>query len=309
MYSASHGIICLAFCIAVVGCTKQRGRWDHYTNGGSFKGAGISMSPEGRVVVYASPRSGKGDIYRVNRDGTGRTRLTATPTYEGDPVFSPDGSTIAFVREQDGIGEIWIMNGDGSRQRRLTHSPGYDCLPSFSPDGSQIVFTRYVRDSKFRPGTAASTEIFIMNTDGTDETRLTDNQQADWAGRFSPDGERILYTVSVPEEKTPAEEVWMMHRDGSRKRRLSTGSTPAFSPDGSKIVFLSGQYAREISMMDADGSNVRQLYVSKTYKSNPQFCSDGRSILFLDEPTARGFGEICIVSLDGSEFESIERTD
>src|ERR1700676_4995687 len=73
-------------------------RWGRYLAGGSFIGGHPAMSPDGDSIVYASPRSGNGDIYKFSRTTKRTVRLTASAEYEGDPQFSPDGTKIAFVR-------------------------------------------------------------------------------------------------------------------------------------------------------------------------------------------------------------------
>jgi TolB protein len=119
------------------------------------------MSPDGSTIVYASPRSGRGDIYRVERDGSNLVRLTDDPNYEGDPQYSADGKRIVFIRETVGVGHIWIMDADGSNQHQLTAGAEYDHGPSFSRDGSKIVFTRRMGD-RMLVRDAAAAEIFVI---------------------------------------------------------------------------------------------------------------------------------------------------
>jgi eukaryotic-like serine/threonine-protein kinase len=85
-------------------------------------------SPNGQSVAFMSQRDGNWEVYRVNLDGTGLTRLTNNGANDGLPVWSPDGKSIAFVSNRDGGWAVWAMNADGSNQRRLFSLPG-------SPDG------------------------------------------------------------------------------------------------------------------------------------------------------------------------------
>lgn len=286
-------------CLAIMtSCTVggDGGRWDHYTSGGSFIGARPSMSPDGKFIVYASPRSGHGDIYRVDITGTKTTRLTNNKGYEGDPVFSPNGKTIAFVREKEGKSQIWIMQADGSGQRQLTQ--GVDCEdegPSFSPDSSRIVFTRRIKHKS--PG-----DIFQINSDGTRLTQITKDGNKNWEASFSPDGHSVLYSPN-------SASIWLMNKDGSKARQLSrTGASPAFSADSKRIVFISGPYGRAISTMDADGSNQKEVLRSESYMSYPSFLSDGSKLLFLMEDDAKGTGDICILRLKDSKITKVTKT-
>ncbi len=83
-----------------------------------------SGSRTGPFVVFMSQRDGNWEIYRVNQDGGGLTRLTQNPASDGLPVWSPDGRSIAFASNRSGAWAIWAMNADGSNQRQLFALPG-----------------------------------------------------------------------------------------------------------------------------------------------------------------------------------------
>jgi Tol biopolymer transport system component len=68
----------------------------------------------------------------MNANGTGQTRLTSNPDYNGEPAWSPDGSEIAFTSYRDGNYEIYVMNTDGTGQTRLTNNLAYDGEPTWS---------------------------------------------------------------------------------------------------------------------------------------------------------------------------------
>jgi TolB protein len=89
------------------------------------------------------------------------------------PAWSPDGSKIGFMSARDGNPEIYVMNWDGSGQTRLTNTPAVDARPSWSRQGYGIVFTS-ARDFEL-PSTFPRFEIYIMNGDGSNQTRLTKN--------------------------------------------------------------------------------------------------------------------------------------
>jgi len=106
-------------------------------------------------IVFSRP----GEIWMINADGSGQTRLIDNPlTANPDPTFSADGRRIAFASQRDGNYEIYVMNADGSDQTRLTTSPVSDDQPAFSPDGRKIAFRSY------RNGNA---DLYLLNTDGT----------------------------------------------------------------------------------------------------------------------------------------------
>ena len=149
------------------------------------------------------------------------------------------------------------MDPDGSNQVRVTDNPGIDEYPTWSPDGTRIAF--HCTMGGVNQNGTGDFEICVVNRDGSGLHRLTDtpgeNTQPDW----SPDGEWIAFESnrlgwpSLP-TATPAgydpdtfgdEDVWVMRTDGSQQRNLTSNplegdSFPAWSPDGSWIVFSRG---------------------------------------------------------------------
>ena len=124
-----------------------------------------SISPQGRKIVFTSDRTGNNDIFIMNSDGSGLTNLTDHPAGDGSPAFSPDGSKIAFSSTRGGgFPQIYVMDIDGSNIVQLTNTVEDNYYPVFSPDGGKIIFSSY-RDGDL--------EIYSMNTDGSEQTRLT----------------------------------------------------------------------------------------------------------------------------------------
>ena len=92
-----------------------------------------TWSPDGSRIAFDSERDGNLEVYVMNADGTGQTRLTDNPAADGVPAWSPDGSRIAFMSNRDGDYEIYVMNTDGSGQTRLTVNSAADVAPAWSP--------------------------------------------------------------------------------------------------------------------------------------------------------------------------------
>jgi hypothetical protein len=140
--------------------------------------------------------------------------------------FSPDGTELLFDRGTDSGFDIFVMNVDGTGVRALT-STGNDYDPHWSPDGTQIAFTRQEIvevDGQSR----ATSDIFLMNADGTDVRRLTDggsnarNLYAEW----SPDGTKIAYLAGIT--GGPGSLV-VMNADGSDPTVLAEGDVLGIS--------------------------------------------------------------------------------
>ncbi|SRR6266498_1603947 len=143
------------------------------------------------------------DIYVVNADGTNVQQLTHKPGPEFDPMWSPDGQYIVYRDSSRGTNqddEIYVMNADGSGQTNLTNNPANDWGPAWSPDGSKIAFSSgrddcgiSTRSDCKRSGDIGPFfDIWIMNADGSGQTRLT--QVPGQFSAWSPDGCYIVFS-------------------------------------------------------------------------------------------------------------------
>ncbi len=179
--------------------------------------------------------------------------------------------------------EIYTMNPDGSGMTYLTDNPvrgpgdpaGFfndDIDPSFSPDGRTIAFTSQ------RSG---GSEIYTMNADGTNVTRLTTAIGEDRANGWSPDGKTIYFNSA----RDGNIEVYSMRSDGTNQKRLTF--EPGFdvfpngSPDGKKIVFSSNRDGdEELYTMNPDGSNQTRLTTSPRVDRSPNWSPDSKQIVW-----------------------------
>ena len=131
-------------------------------------------SPDGQRIVFTSHPvtdhpifSNLAEIYVINVDGTGLTRLTFNAEEERAPSWSPDGTRILYSCRIGGGSsdfELCVMNADGSNRLQLTDNTVQDLTSSFSPDGQQIVLHRSI---------AGRTQLWLMNADGTGLMQLT----------------------------------------------------------------------------------------------------------------------------------------
>jgi Tol biopolymer transport system component len=125
-----------------------------------------AFSPDGKKIVFASDRGGNEDIYTMNADGSGAVAVALAPAagFDGTPEWSHDGKWIVFHSRRDGgKAEIYVMKADGSKLKRLTTNDAADVYPAFSADGKKIVF------QSDRDGYK---DLYVMNADGTGQTRL-----------------------------------------------------------------------------------------------------------------------------------------
>ena len=186
-------------------------------------------------IVY----SAEGDIYVMNADGSGRTRLTTDPAEDFDPVWSPDSAQIAFRSHRDGNEEVYLMRADGSDQSNLSNSSGTDYSPAWSPNGQWIAFNS---------DRAGSGSIWLIRPDGTVLRQVTDIPGVSEYPTWSPDSRRIAFHCTfgrILPSGTGDFEICVVNADGTGLRQLTDtpgeNKLPAWSPDGAKLAFQSNR--------------------------------------------------------------------
>jgi len=150
----------------------------------------------------------------MDASGRGVRQLTRNRQQDLTPHWSPDGRLIAFAsdRARRGEPEIWVMRADGTNARRLVDTvnhPGWQDL-QWSPDRRRLIFSTAGSDS--------NPELYVVGADGKALKRLTKT-----AG-----GPDVAFTERVVASGRTS--VWVMNRDGSKPRRVTSGGEPDWRP-------------------------------------------------------------------------------
>ena len=222
--------------------------------------AGVGAFTVVRGILYVAERGEHFVICHMNPDGSNQTDLTDSTGAAMWPVWSPDGTKIAFMSRIGTNLDISVIDADGSGEQRLTYDPAWDMFPAWSPDGDKIAFQTN-RDG--------NNEIYVMNADGTDQTNLTHYSKLDGWPSWSPDGTKILY-YSMRSVTLHVEEI-----------------TPKLTGDN-----------LEVTVMDADGTDVVNLSRNTATDQLPVWSPDGTKIAFQSDRD--GVGEIFVMNSDGT---------
>src|SRR5438128_498515 len=306
-------LLSICFAVAVVATVTTQKVDAIRVNSVNSTSQKSSMNPQtkGKVngkIVFISDRQDPGlKVWTINADGSNPTRLTddnvrdpSIPSYihfyDAYPKCSPDGTKIAFRsigRSNSGSHSIFVMNADGSdlHQIMIDSSTLSGELGSFewSPDGTKFLFdagvyvvlfgashfSDLVRTSGYRAN------IFVSDIDGKNVVRLTNDTDVlnDFA-TWSPDGKSIAFAS----DRDGTEKIYVMNADGSNQHPVAMGgyfSSPSWSPDGSKILFVGPegydgcptyQYiCSQLYTVSADGSQLRQLTNYASGYANPRY--------------------------------------
>jgi WD40-like Beta Propeller Repeat len=258
-----------------------------------------STSAAGPVGVANGPiyfRVGGGDggshIETVEPDGSGQ-RVVA----EGEPMriaqiaWSPDGTKMAFQNPIADERGIFVANPDGSDAVRLTEGAN-DAWPSWSPDGTRIVFASTRYDPSIEPCEPAGadatcpTDLYTIDIDGSNITRLTSAPAAEYRARWSPTGDLIAFERNTEDPPLMRPAIFTLNLDGTEVRKVSTGDGgsdfwPSWSPDGTRIVFAAIRNEDwGIWSVNADGANEHMILggTGAGYVDNPVWSPDGTLI-------------------------------
>ena len=271
-----------------------------------------------------------------------------------DPQISPDGQWVAYVvssidaKEDKSNSHIWMVNIDGSNNRQITFSNESENSPRFSPDGKYLSF------QSSRPGKTRGSQVWLLDRSGGEAMQLTELKGRLQGHEWSPDSKRLALVIGDPDpdaDPNPSPQPgatpripkpividrYRFKQDGQgyllkgrhtyihlfdvatkKLERLTKSkwdeSSPAWSPDGTRIAFMSN------SSEDPDRDPAAQLYVAEAKpgvtekqltpqairagRSRPEWSPDSKTIAFLEGEEmkygAYGMDHLALVPADGS---------
>ncbi|PKN90547.1 MAG: hypothetical protein CVU44_23510 [Chloroflexi bacterium HGW-Chloroflexi-6] len=219
-----------------------------------------ALTEEPTLMLIPSPVPGFGD----------------SPLPSGKIVFT------CYIKQID---QICIMNADGSGQAQVTKLEATTFYASLSPNGETIYFSS--RQS-------GNFEIYSIRVDGKKMEQLTKGLGALYAPELSPDGQQIVFTNG-------SSGIWAMNINGKARRAITDQNDidPTWSPDGSMIAFASSrQGKRQLFIMNADGSNIRQVTNLNDMGGRSTWSPDGTKLAFYAGPA--GDHNIYTINIDGT---------
>ena len=252
-----------------------------------------SFTVDGKWIVFTSERDGSADIFRVHPNGSGLERLTDDPAFDDQATISPDGSMLAFVSTREGgFANIWVQDLSRSerRARPIARTNAGSFRPSWSPDGKWIAFTsdRDTKRARWDGGweLVQSTALYIVRADGSSLRRLTELGGYAGSPRWSPDGRRIMFYRSTPQDVYPGRfgrnrpsvsQIVSLDVESGAVHEYTSGPglkvAPQWLPDG------------EVGFLEKFGNAKGLAFVSgKTgvpgVMRNPSWSTDGKTVVY-----------------------------
>src|SRR5437870_7085420 len=233
-----------------------------------------ALTPDGRQIAYFSEKNSFFvDLYLADAE-TGRAlrrlvKSTLSNNFESlrfinsAGSFSPDGRYFAIAAKRKDRDDLVILDVKKDEEvRRIGVPLNGLTTPSWSPDGKQIVFTGY---------DGGLSDLFVVNADGSDLRRLTNDKFADLQPAWSPDGKTIAFATDRGPETDFSQlrfgnlRLGLYHLENGALEtlpRMEHGKNinPAWAPDGRSIAFVSDRSGiSDIYLYDFCDHNLYQL--------------------------------------------------
>lgn len=229
----------------------------------------------------SSPASG--EIWKMDPTGANQVRLTNDATFDGMPDLSPDRQKIAFTTARAGSLDVYVMNVDGSSPAPVVNTAAAELSPRWAPSGVRIAYQLLTALDcydihKVDPNGANNAAAVIGNACSEQPTWSADGLYLAWADGPSPQGVRSIYRQTATGARLLVDPIAPLPPTSSME--------PAWSPNGSKIVFsgfrspVNGGHGAQIWVLDAaTGANMIELTTTGN-NFTPAWSPDGTKIVF-----------------------------
>jgi len=223
-------------------------------------------------IAFVVRKGQAGDVYTINFDGSGLSRVTNHQAIMMSPRWSPDRRYLSFTSYRDGNPDLYIVDWSQNRVKKVLHYNGLNLSGAWSPDSKRLLVTLSKDGNE---------EIYALDVATGKTQRLTDKYGIDVSPTWSPDGRKIAFVSN----RSGSPQIYIMDADGSNCNRISYegnyNTAPTWSPKGGRIAYESRKNGRfHVFTMKEDGSDPVQLTFEAGDCESPSWSPDGRYIVF-----------------------------
>jgi len=243
------------------------------------------------AYVTAEPR-GDGSLYSLivaDQDGENAYKIMESRDPIMSPAWSPDSRRLAYVSFEGNKSSVFIQTLRTGNRIQVSSKPGINGAPSFSPDGSRLVLTL--------GGIDGNLDIYVLDINSRQTSRLTTHRAIDTEGSWSPDGKFVYFTS----DRSGGPQIYRVPATGGSAERVtfegSYNARPRLSPDGSKLAMVHndrGNY--RIAVFDMERRDLLVLSAGRQDES-PSFAPNSDTLIYATRQGRNGVLET--VTADG----------
>lgn len=245
------------------------------------KVAYVTADPQGSGMRYS--------LIVADQDGENAYTIMESRDPIMSPAWSPDSRRLAYVSFEGNKSSIWVQTLSTGNRIQVSSRPGINGAPAFSPDGSKLVVTL--------GGVDGNLDIFVLDVNTKEATRLTTHRAIDTEGSWSPDGRSIYFTS----DRSGGPQIYRVGAAGGTPERVtfegSYNARPRLSPDGSKLAMVHndrGNY--RIAVLDLQRKDLLVLSAGQQDES-PSFAPNSDTLIYATRAGRNGVLES--VTADG----------
>jgi len=252
-----------------------------------------------KVAFVTAERNGASSRYRLlvaDQDGENEYVIMESKDPIMSPAWSPDSRRLAYVSFEGNKSSIWVQTLRTGNRIAVSKEPGINGAPSFSPDGRKLVLTL--------GGVDGNLDIYVLDVNARQKTRLTTHRAIDTEGTWSPDGKYIYFTS----DRSGGPQIYRVPATGGSPERVtfdgSYNARPRLSPDGEKLAMVHndrGNY--RIAVMNLDRKDLLVLSTGRQDES-PSFAPNSDILIYATRSGRNGVLES--VSADGLIRQKLE---
>ncbi len=245
-----------------------------------------------QVAYVVAEQQGKDRLYSLivaDQDGENEFKIMESKDPIMSPAWSPDGRQLAYVSFEGARSSIFVQTLRTGSRFQVSNKPGINGAPSFSPDGRKLVITL--------GGVDGNPDIYVLDINSRQSTRLTTHRAIDTEGSWSPDGKFIYFTS----DRSGGPQVYRISANGGTPERItfegSYNARPRLSPDGTRLAVVHNDRGNfRIAVMNIERKDLLVLSTGRQDES-PSFAPNSDSLIYATRQG--GDGVLETVSADG----------